>query len=339
MSKYLRHNLTSQYLEAAQRMSPRKKRRRIVAYVESYDDICFWRTILSHYEDETRYFEIMLPSTKTLQHGKKTVLMSSLSSSQLGQNLIACVDSDYDFLMQGSTESSRQMLQSDYVFQTYAYAIENYMCNPASLHAACVSATLNDRRIFDFEAFMTRYSEIVYPLFLWHMYFYRHGDFKTFPMKRFNDDTLILDVNIKYPARTLDNLSYRVRRSVSYWERRFPDYADDMDAFARDLTPLGVTPQTVYLYMQGHHIMDNVVMRLLTPVCTALRREQEDLIKRKSVHATQRTNELAGYENSALPVETVLHKSVDFDGIFLYQWILDDLNRVFSPQPATPDIP
>ena len=84
MSKYLRHNLTSQYLEAAQRMSPRKKRRRIVAYVESYDDICFWRTILSHYEDETRYFEIMLPSTKTLQHGKKTVLMSSLSSYGMG---------------------------------------------------------------------------------------------------------------------------------------------------------------------------------------------------------------------------------------------------------------
>ncbi len=332
MSKYLRHNLTSQYLEAARRMSPRKKRRRIVAYVESYDDICFWRSVLSQYEDESRYFEIMLPSTKTLQHGKKTVLMSSLGSAQLGQNLIACVDSDYDFLMQGSTDSSRQLMGSDYVFQTYTYAIENYMCNPASLHAACVAATLNDRRIFDFEAFMTRYSEIVYPLFVWHMYFYRHGDFKTFPMKRFNDDTLIHDVSIKTPGQTLDNLAYRVRHAVSYWERRFPHYAADMDGFGQSLARLGVAPQNVYLYMQGHHIMDNVVMRLLTPVCTALRREQEDLIKRKSMHATQRANELAGYENSALPVETVLRKSVSFNGIFLYRWILDDLNRVFSPR-------
>ena len=81
--------------------------------------------------------------------------------------------------------------------------------------------------------------------------------------------------------------------------------------------------------MQGHHIMDNVVMRLLTPVCTVLRREQEDLIKRKSMHATQRANELAGYENSALPVEAVLRKSTGFSGIFLYRWILDDLDRVF----------
>ena len=35
MSLTLRHNLTSDYLDAARRLSPPKKRRRIVAYVES----------------------------------------------------------------------------------------------------------------------------------------------------------------------------------------------------------------------------------------------------------------------------------------------------------------
>ena len=32
--------------------------------------------------------------------------------------------------------------------------------------------------------------------------------------------------------------------------------------------------------MQGHHVMDNVVMKLLIPVCTVLRREREQEIKR-----------------------------------------------------------
>ena len=41
MSLTLRHNLTSDYLDAARRLSPPKKRRRIVAYVESYDDVAF----------------------------------------------------------------------------------------------------------------------------------------------------------------------------------------------------------------------------------------------------------------------------------------------------------
>mgnify|MGYP000565015819 CR=1 FL=1 len=45
-------------------------------------------------------FEVMLPSKTTLAKGKKSVLMNELGP-QLGQNMIACVDSDYDYLLQG----------------------------------------------------------------------------------------------------------------------------------------------------------------------------------------------------------------------------------------------
>lgn len=330
MSKYLRHNLTSDYLEAARMMSPRKKRRRIVAYVESYDDIAFWRSILKQYENETRYFEVMLPGTKTLQHGKKTVLFSCFENRQFGQNLIACVDSDYDFLLQGATETSRRMMDSDYVFQTYCYAIENYQCFAGTLHDVCVAATLNDHHIFNFEEFMTRYSEIVYPLFMWNLFFYRRGDLKTFPMKRLHANTALQSVDIKAPRQTLDKLEYHIKLEVAYWEQRFPKYVRLVEALKKKMRRLGLTPQTSYLYMQGHHIMDNVVMKVLTPVCNALRREQEDLIKRKSVHTQQLNNELTGYENSSLPVETVLRKLHDFSGVFMYQWILDDLNHVYG---------
>ena len=66
MSKRLTGNISSQYLEAANRLKSKNARRKIVAYVESYDDILFWRTVLSGFEDETRYFEVMLPSYKSL---------------------------------------------------------------------------------------------------------------------------------------------------------------------------------------------------------------------------------------------------------------------------------
>ena len=45
-------------------------------------------------------FEVMLPSKTTLAKGKKSVLMNELGS-QLGQNMIACVDSDYDYFTSG----------------------------------------------------------------------------------------------------------------------------------------------------------------------------------------------------------------------------------------------
>ena len=92
---------------------------------------------------------------------------------------------------------------------------------------------------------------------------------------------------------------------------------------------LGLTPDTTYLYMQGHHILDNVVMKVLIPVCTQLRREQEDMIRRKSVHVKQYDNELTSYERSSLPVEVVLRKSKKYTELFCYRWILEDLYNIF----------
>lgn len=58
-----------------------------------------------------------------------------------------------------------------------------------------------------------------------------------------------------------------------------------------DLRRLGVTPATTYLYIQGHHLFDKVVVPMLTMVCTRLIREREQEITRESTHATQRRNE------------------------------------------------
>lgn len=63
-----------------------------------------------------------------------------------------------------------------------------------------------------------------------------------------------------------------------------------MNALRTELKELGLMPETTYLYMQGHHVMDNVVMKLLTPVCTVLRREREQEIKRLAEHNEQFKN-------------------------------------------------
>ncbi len=165
MATSLKHNLTSAYFNAANKLYPKKARRRIVAYVESYDDVAFWRTLLAEFETDDYYFQVMLPSATSLAKGKKMVLMNTLNTTELGKSLIACVDSDYDFLLQGKTNVSHKINSSPYIFQTYAYAIENFHCYAESLHEVCVQATLNDRMLIDFPAFLKRYSQIIYPLF------------------------------------------------------------------------------------------------------------------------------------------------------------------------------
>lgn len=327
MATSLRDNLTSAYLDAAHRMGPKKARRRIVAYVESYDDVAFWRTLLSEFEDDEHYFQVMLPSATSLAKGKKMVLMNTLNTAELGHSLIACVDSDYDFLLQGATGMSRKINSNPYIFQTYGYAIESYLCYADSLHEVCVQATLNDRHIVDFPAFLTRYSQIVYPLFLWNIWFYRRHDAHTFPMYDFNACTRLQEVNIRHPYRCLEAVQRMVDNKLQELHRRFPDSVKKVQELGEKLRPLGLEPDTTYLYIQGHHLMDGVVMKLLTPICTLLRREREQEIKRLAEHGEQFRNELTGYENSQANVSLMLRKNSGYKQLFLYQWVRDDIRK------------
>ncbi len=330
MSKSLKHNLTSAYLGAADKLSPKKHRRRIIAYVESYDDIAFWRTLLFEHENEERYFQIMLPSNRSLTKGKKMVLMNALSNKGLGENLIACVDSDYDYLLQQTTKQSRQINNNPFVLQTYTYAIENFQCYAESLHEVCVQATLNDRQILDFPAFMRDFSRITYPLFLWHIWFIKNGHAEIFPMQHLADCTSIHEIDIYNPLPTLQSIERRVKNKISKFQKRYYKQMDEVDALGKELEPLGLNPDTTYLYMQGHHIFENIVLKLITPVCTNLRRERERQIKQLSVHQQQFQNELSCYENSLANIKLMLKKNDDFKKLPHYQQIQKDIEALLK---------
>ena len=311
MAKRLSENLTSLYLGAAQKLKPKAARKKIVAYVESYDDIFFWRTVLDEFEDEHCYFEIMLPSRSTLGKGKKLVLMNRLGP-QLGNYMIACVDADYDYLMQDATQTSRLVNRNPYVFHTYVYAIENYQCYAESLHRVCVMATLNDRQVVDFEGFMREYSRIIWPLFVWSVWVYRNDRYRDFTLSEFGTTVSFNELNVYHPELTLDYVRRKVNRKMSWLQRHFPEARKGYGPLKAELLQLGVTPETTYLYIQGHTLFDNVVSPLLTPVCILLRKEREREIKKLAEHEIQRQNELSCYQHSQNSVEEMLKKNVGF---------------------------
>ena len=327
MAQRLKDNISSSYFDAAHKLYPRKTRRKIIAYVESYEDVAFWKELLAEFETDERYFQVMLPSATTLSKGKKMVLMNTLNTTELGKSLIACVDSDYDFLMQNKTASSRKINGSKYIFQTYAYAIENYRCYAEGLHNVVVQSTLNDRHLVDFSKYLNRYSTIAYPLFLWSIWFYRKHDTHTFPMFDFNLIVRLHHFNLKNPYSCLDEMEKRVRHKLAAFEKTYSADIPRVKELGAELQKLGLTPDTTYLYIQGHHIMDNVVMKMLHPICTVLRRQREDEIKRLAGHNEQYRNELTSYQNSQMSVNAVLKKSTSYKGLYLYQWLREDLKK------------
>lgn len=329
MGKRLTDNISSQYVAAANLLKPKKARKKIVAYVESYDDILFWRTLLSEFEDEEYYFQVMLPSSDTLMKGKKAALMNRLGGG-LGQNMIACVDADYDYLLQGATHTSQQIIRNPYVFHTYAYAIENHQCYAESLHQVCVMATLNDRTLIDIPAFMRLYSQTVFPLFVWSVWFYRKHIYSRFSITDFNAVVRLTGINLQHPEAALDELGVRVRHKLNWIESRYPRARKEVKAMHEEFVALGVTPDNVYLFIQGHHLVDNVVLKLLTPVCNQLRRERENEIKQLAEHSTQMQNELTCYQHSQCSVDFVLKKNTAYTDSPTYQLLRRDIRSLME---------
>ncbi len=310
--KRLRDNLTSSYFEAANRLQSKRARKKVVAYVESYDDVFFWRQILSQFETDSLYFEIMLPSRmQHLERGKKAVLMRLLSG-KTGQSMIACVDADYDYLIQGKTETSRAVISNPYVFHTYAYAIENMQCYAPSLHEVCVAVTLNDHSIFDMEEYLRQYSRAIYPLFVWNIWYYRTPHYNEFTLTDFLHIIEPGGFTLSNPWEPINRVRQKAEKKVAQLWRIHPNEKRSYQQVEASLTALGVTPDNTYMYIQGHHLFDKVVVPMLSKVCDKLVRQRQSEIARESVHGTQRRNELSCYTNSLTDITSMLKKNAGF---------------------------
>ena len=331
--KRLTDNINSRYFEAADRLLPNKRRGRIIAFVESYDDVSFWRLLLDEFETPNHYFQIMLPNRGGLTKGKKSALRSCIEHNGLGNSLIACVDSDYDWLLQGVTQTSKEIISSPYVIQTYTYAIENYQCWAGSLHQICVQCTLNDHRLIDFPAFMELYSKAVYPLFVWNVWFYRKKLHNQFSMQDLNIDIRIKSVDVRRPQGAIVGVQERVARKLRFLESHYPQAIPEVASLRQELTGMGVTENNTYLFLQGHHLMENVIMKLLMPVCTVLRQEREAEISRLAVHNQQYRNEISAYQHSQMELSEAIRKNTHYRDCEMYERMRDDVREFLSTLP------
>lgn len=335
MGKRLYDNLSSSYFEAANRLNSKNSRRKIVAYVESYDDVFFWRQILSQVETPQLYFEVMLPTrVQKLERGKKAVLMQ-LMQNKVGQGMIACVDADYDYLIQGATPTSREVVSNPYIFHTYAYSIENLQCFAPSLHDVCVAVTLNDHNIFDMEMYMRELSKTMFPLFVWSIWYYRTPNYGQFTITDFLRTVETGSFSLANAEEMLRKVRRKIGKKIDQLQRLNPDARESYAAVKADLRRLGVTPENTYLYIQGHHLFNKVTVPMLSKICDKLVRERENEITRMSVHSTQRRNELSCYTNSVEDIVPMLKKNAGHMRSELFVRIKSDLEQFVNNIKAT----
>jgi len=331
----LKDNINSDYLHAFNKLKSKKAPKTITVYVESDEDIAFWRNILYLYENQNICFDIQLPSNTSLAKGKNKVMQKSfeifnhLSINNLGNYLLVCIDSDYDYLLQNYSIYSKIINDNDFIFQTYSYSIENLKCFSESLRNISVSATLNDNVYLDFNELLKTYSNIVFKLFLWNLYFYAIGDFKTFSLTAFCEVIKILEnPNIDdHGKKSLENIAKRVNQKLAELEINFPDKIAEIIKFGDSLKSYGLHSDNAYLFIQGHTIFDNVVLMFLKPLCNHLKSEKELIIKKLAKNTKEIENNIKSYRNKVTDVKTLLAKNTEFRQCFLYQKIKFDIEK------------
>lgn len=298
-------------------------RRLVRVYVEGYEDVAFWRGIFDHFPNRYVRFEISVPNREDLPKGKK-VLMSMIPSSS--EELLLCVDSDFDYLFGDTTPQSAEIHAAQYMFHTYTYATENYLCYAPSLHNVCVKATKNDCHIFDFVRFMADYSRIIYRIFLWYACSAHQGSESVFPLVDFKNTVRLGYLEIEdNGAETLAWLQRNVDRRLRALEERYPRMEAMIDTFGQAMERKGLTPETTYLYMHGHTLMDNVVMVLLNTVCDRLRTMSIEKINSSRKQGLPLKNEMSNYINSLRSIRDVLLDNENYTSCPLYEKLRRDI--------------
>jgi hypothetical protein len=113
-------------------------------------------------------------------------------------------------------------------------------------------------------------------------------------------------------------------------EKQFPELIDEQKKLSKEFETLGIHPDETYFYIQGHHIMNSVVLRVLQPVCRHLRSKREEEIGRFAYHRQQYNNELASYRHSQCDVGMMLNKNTDYKQAPPYKKLKADIEELLS---------
>ena len=260
------------YSNAAKRFALDAKmfRCRAAVHVENKDDIAFWSAVLKHFRPEDK-FHFIAGSRNEYGHETCGVTQCLKYFDYLSPDFFICIDSDYRYLLR-----EKKMDIRHYVMQTYTYSFENHHCFADGLDDVCSRVTHLKNNVFNFRHFLKEFSNILYDLFIWHLYF-QNADPIRFSQMEF-DGYITLSSSRSFPlvydngARALDELRNRVERKTGFLGRRFPNA--DLERVRQRYLQLGLTPDNVYFFIRGHNLYDLITF-VCKEVCKAILRAEK----------------------------------------------------------------
>lgn len=277
--------------------------------VEDEADVRFWRDLLEFAAPDKVYeinpFQINSFGHISTTKGKYHLLQDT---SRYGKTFIACVDSDYDYLL-SDTSYYKQALQCPYVIQTQVYSFENFTCDSRTLNDVC-SYTSACNSSYDFVSFCDQLSSILYPLLKWSLYFCSVNKDDAFKVDSEWRSVLPSDkgTDKKTEKELLCEVRTLVSEKITFFQKAYPELQQDVDALAQELnSKYGLDRSNALEYVQGHALFSYILNVLVKPEHKRLFEEHIKQINKGTQDKTfERDNLINHYKKSCRNCEQVL---------------------------------
>ena len=296
---------------------------RVTVEVEDTIDRDFWSDLLSELCPEKElhfdpYHTVLNEDGSYVRTGRGKAQIIK-TSSEFNEWHIGCVDSDYDWLLSDYTDDGKTISNNKYLLQTYAYSIENLLCEPASLNDVCKEAC-GDNPDFDFAAYVEKLSKQAYPLLMWSLYLYSKGNHEFTP----NSWREIL-VNDKNNAEDSYNVvEGKVTAKFAELNSTHAEEVELKDNLAHALLKeKHVRPEDTYLYVRGHELFDHLLNSILSPMVKNL--------YSKHIQGIKSNTEKRQYAQDAKQVSDILCRNYRYKASNpLYKRIVKDVCQIWQ---------
>lgn len=292
----------------------------IIAETTRYDKV-FWTDVFIQYLPTAKPHFIQIKSKLgNPTDGNKAVLSNYATINRklfANKNILFCLDSDYNYLAGHQFFDNNEML-----LQTYFYAIENHNSLAAILNK--VARTSFNITNFDFKLFLATYSEIIFDVFCYIIFFEkRYQEAGGKKPEEFNHTSIAEKIGLgknrkidltNNAANELDILKENIKAFIQILAKKYPI---DHKIIATTLCNK-IKPTDTFLYINGHILKDYVVVPLFEQfkketINIQLGELRKQLSDKKEITIDKKEKELQNFYKNQLEILTSNYKEYWLD--------------------------
>ncbi len=291
MATDIRTANTSAFIQLGSKFRSIEQKEKVYVYVEDDMDIPFWRRFFKKHEER---YEITIQPLQINQKELrgKTSLLSKIDLATLGPNKIICIDSDFDLIIPEYSVYSNDILSNKYIITTHLYSIESFKCHRSNLKQYIYQSTLCNNIVEDIDQIVSDFSILISNLFLILLVsIYKKDSF--YSLADFRNDLS----NITYSKRGFEKSKAYIQERINKMARYQALNSTRIIALESYLKTCTFDRNDYYLLINGHDLMNIIIIPTLKFIARPLRSNKISLIKKLQESEERKKTLLEQYYN------------------------------------------